>query len=52
MEVIGPIVLDELKKRAREEGYVAFVFPRDDLQLYLVYALGIMLGWVMATRAQ
>jgi hypothetical protein len=48
----GTIVVDELKKQAKEEGYVAFVFPREDLQLYLVYLLGVMLGWVMATRTQ
>lgn len=46
----GAIVVDELKKQAKEEGYAVFVLPREDLQLYLVYALGIMLGWVMAQR--
>jgi hypothetical protein len=48
----GPIVLEELRKRAKEEGYVAFTLPREDLHLYLVYALGVMLGYVLATRVQ
>lgn len=52
MQKTGAIVVDELKKQAKAEGYVAVVFPREDLQLYLVYFLGVMLGWVMATRTQ
>lgn len=48
---VGPVVVDELKKQAREAGYVVWALPRTDFDLYLVYALGILLGFLLASRA-
>lgn len=47
---VGSVVVDELKKQAREEGFVVFTLSRDDLNLYLMYALGVLLGWTIARR--
>ena len=47
---VGPVVVDELKKQAREAGYVVLAVERSDAILYAVYVLGVLLGFLIGSR--
>lgn len=49
---VGTVVVEELKKQARAEGYVVFAFPRADVEAYWIYALGVFLGFMLAGGAR
>lgn len=42
---VGSVVVDELKKQARAEGYVVLAFKDDDLWLYAALAVYFLLGY-------
>lgn len=45
----GAIVLDELAKQAREEGFLVFTVSQRDYQMFLMYAAGILVGITIAS---
>ena len=47
---VGPVVVDELKRQAREAGYLVWAMPKAELWLYVMYAAGIAVGYVIARR--
>lgn len=48
---VGPVLVDELKRQAREAGYLVWTMPKAEAWLYLTYALGIVLGYSLAVRS-
>lgn len=45
----GAIVLEELAKQARDEGFLVFTISQRDYEMYLMYALGILVGITIAS---
>ena len=44
------IVVDELKKQAREAGYLVFTVRESDLWLFVACAVYFALGWLWAAK--
>lgn len=44
----GEIVLDELTKQARDQGYLVVALSPLDRKLLLMYITGIVVGWWIA----
>lgn len=49
---LGTVLVDELKRQARDEGYYVVTVSRAEVGLYAVYALGVLLGWLLARRLE
>ncbi|NUP38961.1 MAG: hypothetical protein HOY76_18580 [Streptomyces sp.] len=47
---LGEVLVDELKRQAREEGYIVWTLNRYEAYLYVMYAVGILVGWTLARR--
>jgi hypothetical protein len=45
---VGPVLVDELKKQAREEGYFVFTLSHTQFALYFMYALGVVAGYLLS----
>lgn len=48
---VGPVVVDELKRQGREAGYLVWTMPKSEAWLYVMYAAGILVGFVLARRS-
>lgn len=48
---LGEVLVDELKKQCREQGYLVWTLSRYEAYLYAMYAVGILVGWTLARRS-
>lgn len=47
---VGPVVVDELKRQAREEGYIVLAVRQEEFWLYACCVLYFLLGVTWASR--
>lgn len=52
MTSVKGVVLDELKKQARDEGFYIFAVDKGELNLYVMYFAGVILGLLLARSQQ
>lgn len=48
---LGEILVEELKRQAREQGYLVWTLSKYEAYLYVIYAAGILVGWSLARRS-
>lgn len=45
---VGPVLIEELKRQARSEGYLVLALSPGEVILYGMYLLGVLLGYSLA----
>lgn len=48
MDSVKTVVLEELKKQARAEGFYVIAVDKGELALYAMYFAGVILGMLLA----